>query len=200
MSLFLFSGLSQEAWELLEFVNNKTANYPELAGMFLDEMCISLINTSISDKAFLEKFQGKFASRVEEDYIEDIVEYENENYGIKMTCEMLLDKDVEDSDKPISLFLAPMVSISHGLDSTSSSLIKNKNLSQLARLLPLLRLLHKTVSLSSGGVLDDVDALLGKVIFCKYLIFVRRKEFLCLWYFIYLFLRLWYLDFLLSSS
>jgi len=157
----VLSGLSQEAWELLEFVNNKTANYPELAGMFLDEMCISLINTSISDKAFLEKFQGKFASRVEEDYIEDIVEYENENYGIKMTCEMLLDKDVEDSDKPISLFLAPMVSISHGLDSTSSSLIKNKNLSQLARLLPLLRLLHKTVSLSSGGVLDDVDALLG---------------------------------------
>ena len=172
MSLFLFSGLSQEAWELLEFINSKTANFPELAGLFIDEMCISFIDHLNINNNFIEKFKERFATNVEKDYVEDVVEMTNENFDLKMSCEMLLDDndDVEDSEKAISLTLATKVLHSLSSSDSSSSFSRKRTLTELSKLMPSLRLLIKTISLSNNGDLDDVDALLGNT--AKYVLFL----------------------------
>lgn len=162
----LLMGLLEEAWELLEFVNNKTQNYPELAGLFLDEMCISFIDNLVTDKNFIEKFKDRFSSNVETDYIEDVREYENDQFGITMKCDMVLDNyddddTADDTGAPISVSLTQKVCTSLGLDSTLPVSQRKKASSELARVLPSVRLLIKTIALSKDGDLDDIDALLG---------------------------------------
>ena len=87
----------------------------------------------------------------------------NENFDIKMSCEMLLDDndDVEDSEKAISLTLATKVQHSLSSSESSSSFSRKRTLTELSKLMPSLRLLIKTITLSNNGDLDDVDALLG---------------------------------------
>ena len=159
----VLTNLQQEAWELLEFINSKTANFPELAGLFIDEMCISFIDHLNINNNFIEKFKERFATNVEKDYVEDVVEMTNENFDLKMSCEMLLDDndDVEDSEKAISLTLATKVQHSLSSSESSSSFSRKRTLTELSKLMPSLRLLIKTITLSNNGDLDDVDALLG---------------------------------------
>ena len=158
----MLSELGKEAWELLEFTESKVSSHLALSGLFYDEMCISFIDKlEGAEKSFVDKFVNRFSANVEEDYIEDILENENETYGIKMTCTMLLDGDEEDSEKPISLVLAQKVCTSEGIGPDSPGLTRSRMKSQLVTLNPRLRLLCKTISMSNEGDLGDIDALLG---------------------------------------
>ena len=158
----ILTGLGVEAWDLLEFVSNKTNSHPELAGLFLDEMCFSFVDSLMTDKNFLEKFRERFSSNVEEVYVEDVEEEESDRYGVKMKYAMLLDDEQDSDGKPISITLAQKIatSVGLGLDTSVITAAMKKGDAELAKLLPSVRLLIKTMSLTSDG-LDDIDALLG---------------------------------------
>ena len=147
------------------FTEAKVSNHPALSGLFYDEMCISFIDKlDGAEKSFVNKFVERFSTNVEEDYIEDLAENENEMYGIKMSCEMLLDGDEDDSEKPISLALAPKVCTAEGIGPESHESMRIKMKTKLATLNPRLRLLCKTIGNANDGDLGNIDALLGNKI------------------------------------
>ena len=179
----MLSELGKEAWDLLVFTEAKVSNHPALSGLFYDEMCISFIDKlDGAEKSFVNKFVERFSTNVEEDYIEDLAENENEMYGIKMSCEMLLDGDEDDSEKPISLALAPKVCTAEGIGPESHESMRIKMKTKLATLNPRLRLLCKTIGNANDGDLGNIDALLGSKI-CSF-----KNENLTI------FVRLWHLD------
>ena len=158
--------LAQEAWDLLNFTESKVSSHPELAGLFFDEMCVSFISyLEDAEKNFVVKFKERFSTNLEDDYIEDILQQEDETYGIRMTCDLLLDTDLEDSEKAISLNLASKVCVALGVGPTNLPSVRNKASARLATMTPRLRLLCKTIYLSSEGELSDIDALLGKKVY-----------------------------------
>ena len=185
----VLSELGKEAWELLVFTESKVSNHPALSGLFYDEMCISFIDKLAgAEKSFVDKFVERFSENVEGDYIEDVGENENDMYGIKMSCEMLLDGDEEDSEKPISLALAPKVCTAEGVGPGTQGSMRIKMKTKLATLTPRLRLLCKTIGNANDGDLGNIDALLGKN---KYLLKMKTELFVC---------RLWHLDIWTRSS
>ena len=159
----VLSELGKEAWELLVFTESKVSNHPALSGLFYDEMCISFIDKLAgAEKNFVDKFVERFSANVEGDYIEDVDENDNDMYGIKMSCEMLLDGDEDDSEKPISLALAPKVCVAEGVGPGTQGSMRIKMKTKLATLTPRLRLLCKTIgNANPNGDLGNIDALLG---------------------------------------
>ena len=160
----VLEGLLGEAMELLEFVKMRTRNWPDVAGLFLDELSNMVAEDTILDSKFMEQVSVKFAEDFQTEYIEDANATENNEFTVKSTFEKMLDEDAEDSDgAPISLSLAPQVMKMMGVPSKAGPVIpvRGEQLTLVARLIPTFRLLSKSVMAKCKGDLEEIDAVLG---------------------------------------
>merc|ERR1719318_2373084 len=161
----VLEGLLGEAMELLEFVKMRTRNWPDVAGLFLDELSNMVAEDMGLNNKFMEQVSAKFADDFQTEYIEDANEKENNEFTIKSTFEMQLDEeDTEDSEgAPISLSLAPHVMKMMGVPSKAGAVIpvRGEQLTLVARLIPTFRLLSKSVMAKCKGDLEEIEAVLG---------------------------------------
>jgi Fanconi anemia group D2 protein len=161
----MLEGLLGEAMELLAFVKMRTRNWPDVAGLFLDELSNMVAGDMGMNNKFMEQVSVKFAEDFQTEYIEDANETENHEFTVKSTFEKMLDEDTEDDSEgaPISLSLAPHVMKMMGVPSKAGPVIpvRGEQLTLVARLIPTFRLLSKSVMAKCKGDLEEIDAVLG---------------------------------------
>merc|ERR1719392_62473 len=161
----MLEGLLGEAIELLEYVRMRTRNWPDVAGLFLDELSNMVGENPGLCPKFMEKVNKKFAEDFQEEYIEDVIEKENTKYTVKCSFELHLDDDTEEDTEspPISLSLAPNVMKLLGVQDNLGGVVpvKGEQFTMLARLIPTFRLLSKSVTAKCKGDLEEIDAVLG---------------------------------------
>ena len=63
-----------EAAELLEHVRLRTRNWPDVAGLFLDELSNMVGGNVGLNTKFMDKVNKRFADDFQEEYIEDVIE------------------------------------------------------------------------------------------------------------------------------
>ena len=101
----VLEGMLGEAMEMLESVKMRTRNWPDVAGLFLDELSNMVGESTGLDPKFMEQVSKKFAEDFQEEYIEDKNADENNKFIISSTFEHMLD------DAPLrtilKVFLSP---------------------------------------------------------------------------------------------
>ena len=70
----VLEGLLGEAVELLEHVRLRTRNWPDVAGLFLDELSNMVGGNVGLNTKFMDKVNKRFADDFQEEYIEDVIE------------------------------------------------------------------------------------------------------------------------------